>query len=120
MVRLAPAIREDPQGAEYAVVMTEPGYSRRRGYQHLVPAYLGPDAFGEETDLRVEASWIAEIAPGTSTAFLAVPSVFSGCETGRPRTPGHFVQLTGTVVDQATMEALDAAAVDWFGLEDLM
>jgi len=120
IVRLTPAFRDELQGAEHALVVTEPAYSRRRGYQHLVPIYHGADSFGEEDDLVAQGRWVSQIAPGSASAFLAIPAVFSGCETGRPRIPGHMAQLTAAVVDQQTMERVDSALVSWFGLEDLV
>jgi hypothetical protein len=119
VVRLTPAIRDELDGAGYALVVTEPAYSRRRRYQHLVPIYLGVEAFGEEDDLEVQGNWVKGLSPGSASAFLAIPAVFSGCETGRPRTPGHFAQLTAIVVDRTTIEQVESALVSWFGLDDL-
>jgi len=116
VVRLFPATGERLDGARFALVVTEPGYSHRRGYQQLIPIYVGLDAFGEEHDLPVDAEWVAQLAPGTKRAYLAIPSVFSGCETGRPRTPGHFVQLTNVIVDVPTIDMVDEALIAWFGL----
>jgi hypothetical protein len=116
VVRLFGATRVQLDGAEFALVVTEPRYSHARHYQQLIPIYHGPEAFGEEHDLLVEAEWVSGLSPGSQRAYLAIPSVFSGCETGRPRTPGHFVQLTSVVVDEGTMAAVDAALVAWFGL----
>jgi hypothetical protein len=112
-VRLAPAVRA-ATGAAFALVVTEPEYSKRRWFQHLIPL-LGPETEPGPGYLEVVEPWLSTLH-GTTRGYLAVPLIFSGSETGRPAWPGHFSQVMATVADEDTLARVDASLIELFRL----
>lgn len=114
-VRLSPFFRA-AAGATFALVVTEPEYSKQRWYQHLVPLVEGLDGGPPSGYVPVEEPWLSALVPGMTRGHFAIPLIFSGSEAGRPAKPGHFTQVMATVADEQTLERLDAALVAYFDL----
>jgi mRNA-degrading endonuclease toxin of MazEF toxin-antitoxin module len=91
----------------YAVVVTEPRYSRT-GYQQVVVPAL--DEACEERSLDVVTEGLSELGQGYHTAIIAAPMVSTLC------LPDHISRFMDVVVSTETMARLEAALAAHFGL----
>jgi hypothetical protein len=103
-------------GARWAVLITRPEYARRRRHQILVPIYDAEEVDLMDGEISSRASWVAALPGSPAEAVLAVPSIFSECETGRPRSPGGIVGVVRSRLDAASMREVDGALTAYFGL----
>ena len=88
---------------EYAVVVTEPLYCREHRYQSVVPIYPGAKFEALPDDVFADAAWVERVEPGYGPGVLAVEWVQSVYQ------PTRFKRLTGVVVDDQTIQLIDAA-----------
>lgn len=98
-------------GFSHALVVTEPSYSRFRRQQTVIPI-LPETAFVRGTcdvTLRGKA-WIREIDPDEESVIVATPFVATVFD------PDAIAWYTDSVLDSATMDAVDQALTLYFGL----
>lgn len=99
VVELATHVVEET-GIRFAVVITEPFYSRSRRYQTVIPTLDATEfAFGEDCIVVEGETWQNRIA--IEKACLAVPLVHSYFQ------PTDFRGQTGVVVSEVTMAEID-------------
>jgi mRNA-degrading endonuclease toxin of MazEF toxin-antitoxin module len=103
-------------GARWAVLVTRPEYARRRRHQVLVPVYDARDVDRMDGEISSTAGWVAALPGAPAEAVLAIPSIFSECESGRPRRPGGIVGVVPSRLDAASMREVDDALTTYFGL----
>jgi hypothetical protein len=106
----------DRIGASYAVLVTRPAYGVLRRYQLLVPIYAAGAVDVLVGEILCSAPWVRALPGEPSNVVIAVPSLFSECESGRPRRPGGIVGVTRARVDHESMAAIDDALVSYFDL----
>ena len=94
---------------EYAVIMTEPQYCREHRYQVIVPLYPEAEFEAFPHDVVVETAWVERL-PSYHAVVLAVESVQSVFE------PTQVTRHTGVVVDDQTIQQLEAAFKRHFDL----
>jgi hypothetical protein len=103
-------------GARWAVLITRPDYARRRRHQILLPVHDAEEVDLMDGEIRSRAAWVAALPGAPAEAVLAVPSIFSECEAGRPRSPGGIVGVVASRLDAASMREIDGALTAYFGL----
>jgi hypothetical protein len=108
VVALSRAIRED-LGFDLGVVVTEPGYSNEERYQLIVPLD-SPKNATRSTSHRVvtDAPWVLRLGHATGGLLLAVDDVQAVFH------PTDIESDTGVVVDDATMQQIEAALARLF------
>lgn len=103
-------------GARYAILVTRPDYAALRRHQLLVPIYNAEDVDLQDGEITSTAPWVQAL-PGTpAEVVVAAPSLFSDCESGKPRSPGGIIGVVGARLDHASMAAVDHALCGYFGL----
>jgi len=109
VVRVTDALAEETEFL-YGVTVTEPGYSRRRRYQLLVPL-LNEDEFeGDSLDIRVEDPSLAVLGREWNSALIATRLI---------QTAFHRQEIagwSGLVVTEAVMAQIDEALRSLFAL----
>ena len=103
-------------GARWAVLVTRPQYACRRRHQILVPIHDAGEVDLMDGEISSRASWVEALPGAPVEAVVAVPSIFSECEAGRPRSPGGIVGVVRSRLDAASMREVDGALTAYFGL----
>jgi hypothetical protein len=103
-------------GARCAIIVTRPAYAALRRYQLLVPVYDAADVDVLEGEITSTAPWAGMLPGAPAEVVVAVPSLFSECESGRPRRPGGIVGVAQARLDPASMRAVDDALRVYFDL----
>jgi hypothetical protein len=103
-------------GARYAILVTRPAYAALRRHQLLVPIYDANDVDLQDGEITSTAPWVAALPGAPAEVVIAAPSLFSECESGRPRSPGGIIGVVRTRLDFVSMAALDDALGGYFGL----
>jgi len=98
--------------SQYALVVTEAGYSNHQRYQTVIPLLDGGEWSPGPGDIVIPAgaAWIERALPELESAFLAVPEVFSAFH------PSEIVRDTGAVVDEPLIEEVEDTLRTFFGL----
>lgn len=102
-------------GAAWAIVVTRPEYAALRRYQLLVPLYRADDVDLMAGEITSSAPWVRSLPGEPERVVIAVPALFSECESG-PRLPGGIVGVTRARADPGSMAEIDAALARYFGL----
>jgi hypothetical protein len=98
-------------GYELALVITEPGYSRRNRQQTVVPVLPGEDYEPAGHDLFFpDPEWSGAVGRRFGTAILAIPMVVTLFA------PDWFGDYTDAVVSPGAMYRVESALADYFGL----
>jgi len=103
-------------GARWAALVTRPDYARRRRHQIVVPVYDAEEVDMMDGEISSRAAWVSALPGAPAKAVLSVPSIFSECETGRPRRPRGIVGVVRSRLDAASMREVDGALTAYFGL----
>ncbi|HEV7589461.1 MAG TPA: hypothetical protein VGO40_15205 [Longimicrobium sp.] len=96
-------------GARYAILVTRPDYAARRRHQLLVPIYYAEDVDLQHGEIMSSAPWVSTLPGAPSEVVIAAPSLFSECESGKPRSPGGITGVVRTRLDCASMTGVDDA-----------
>jgi len=115
VIALHPRVRERI-GARYAILVTRPDYATLRRHQLLVPIYDAEDVDLQDGEITSTAAWVAALPGAPAEIVLAVPSLFSECESGKPRSPGGIAGIVRARLDLVSIAALDDALCGYFGL----
>lgn len=103
-------------GARFAIIVTRPEYLRLRRYQLLVPVYDAGEVDLMSGEITSAAAWVAALPGAPAEVILAIPSLFSDCESGRPRRPGGIVGVVRSRLDAASMREVEDALTAYYGL----
>lgn len=103
-------------GASWALLVTRPAYASLRRYQLLIPIHDAADVDVQHGEITSSAGWVAALPGAPAEVVIAVPSLFSECESGRPRSPGGIVGVVRARLAPGSMAAVDQALRDYFGL----
>lgn len=106
VIELTPAFAARAD-ARYAVVTSNPAYSREQRYLNIVPLYDADDFYAGPDDVVVDDKrWTAEI--GLQRAIVAVPLI------QHVYYPEHVSRPTPAVMDGETLQAVDDKLVERF------
>ena len=112
IVRLTPEAARIA-GTGFALVVTDPPYSKAKLYQVVVPIVdgTGRQASGPVVAVTGEP-WISDLFPHASSALLIVPATVSVRHSGNK----HIAAAHGATITAAHMGAVDASLCAFFGL----
>jgi len=103
-------------GARWALLVTRPDYASLRRHQLLVPIYDATGVDLQHGEITSSARWVAALPGAPAGVVIAVPSLFSECESGRPRSPGGIIGVVRARLDPESMAAVDGALREYFGV----
>jgi hypothetical protein len=109
VVLTPPAARE--LGSAFALIVTEPEYSREKRYQIIVPILPGPRGQPEQYDVRVmKAEWFTVLQRPVESALFPVTLTLSIWHVQA------IARETEYVVDDETLAEIDRRLCDYFSL----
>jgi hypothetical protein len=98
-------------GTRFAIVLTEPEYSRAKNYQVIVPVIPGDDMAAGPTVHRIEQrAWFGVFPRRVRSVLLPIPAVQSLWYASA------FARETEFVVDEDTLAEIDRRLCDYFSL----